>query len=310
MTLETRPSSRAFGLGPVSAVLMLVGASACGPLEEPADDSAPILTQSAQALEAENGLAFNGLAFNGLAFNGLAFNGLAFNGLSNTAFMSWFNADPTLANTVMKYVIGCAVPSGQTRTYTGTSGTTYVWPGMLGLAPDWSGGKPASVKEQQLISGCLAAHVNKFGRKVPISVQGRDSRGQPVVTSQKELQEFSQREGCFFGNLFTGEGVFAGNDDRTLRGYESSVRACALESGNGGCDPIPQVGTCGSRCTLDASGTFYTQCTYKGVSYAPVTTRIHTQDVYSCGDGVCQFTESCGVGLTTERCSLDCGICL
>ena len=162
--------------------------------------------------------------------------------------------------------------------------------------------------EQQLISACLAAHVNKFGKRVPISVLGRTAKGQPIPTPPSELQEFSQREGCFFGNLFTSEGVFSGHDDIQLRSWESSVRACALGKGDSGCAPLPQVGRCESYCTKDATGTSYTQCTYNGVTYAPLTTRIHPQDIYFCGDGVCQFTESGGLGYTTQRCTADCGL--
>ncbi|MGZ3457508.1 MAG: hypothetical protein ACXU86_03280, partial [Archangium sp.] len=121
----------------------------------------------------DNGLSFNGLAFNGLAFNGLAFNGLSFNGLSNSAFNSWFQSNPSLASQVMKYVVACAVPQGQTRTYTNpASQITYTWTGLFGLAPAWANGSPASVAEQQLVSGCLAAHANEYGVHINISVMG------------------------------------------------------------------------------------------------------------------------------------------
>ena len=67
--------------------------------------------------------------------------------------------------------------------------------------------------------------------------------------------------------------------------------------------------SCKSFCTLDPSKKFYTQCTYNGVTYLPITTRILPTDVYSCGDGVCQFTESCGTGGTYDNCFVDCGTC-
>jgi hypothetical protein len=70
------------------------------------------------------------------------------------------------------------------------------------------------------------------------------------------------------------------------------------------------VGNCGLFCTLDASLTYYTSCTYNGVTYQPLTTRMRPADVYRCGDGVCQRTESCGVGVNYNNCSLDCGACL
>ncbi|WP_199243313.1 hypothetical protein [Vitiosangium sp. GDMCC 1.1324] len=311
VTQESRCTHRGFGAGQWTAAWLLALTVACGqvdPAADPAEQQEP--TPLAQELESANGVGLNGLAFNGLAFNGLAFNGLAFNGLNSQAFSAWFDQNPALADVVMKYVVGCAVPAGQTRTFTGSTGKTYVWTGSLGLTPDWADGQPATVTEQQLISGCLAAHVNKFGRKVAISVQGNNARGEPIPTPPAELQEFAQREGCFFGNLFTHEGVFAGHDARPLAWNESSVRACALGQGRNACAPITQVGSCAANCTPDPTNKYYTRCTRNGISYAAITTRLHPNDIYMCGDGVCQFTESCGIGLVTVQCTLDCGICL
>lgn len=306
--METTVTRGAYALRRSASVLLLLAAMACGPVDEvPEPQEEPARQQ--WALETTNGETLNGLAFNGLAFNGLAFNGLDFNGLSSPEFSSWFDQNDTLAAMVMHYVVACAMHGGETRTYTDSKGTTYVWEGSLGLTPDWASGQPATVTEQQLISACLAAHVNKFGRSVTISVQGRNALGVPIATTPAELQEFSQREGCFFGNLFTDEGVFAGNDDTPLGSNESSVRACALGK-PGDCAPIVQAGSCAANCTRDPSNTYYTQCTYNGITYAPITTRIRSQDIYTCGDLKCQFTESCGIGLTTTHCALDCGICL
>ena len=291
-----------------TSVLLLLATMACNPVDE-ASERQDEPTRQRQELESTNGETINGLAFNGLAFNGLAFNGLAFNGLSSPEFSSWFEQNDTLAETVMRYIVACAVRGGETRTYTDGKGRTYVWAGSLGLTPDWASGQPASETEQQLISACLAAHVNKFGRTVAISVQGRNAHGEPIATTSAERQEFSQREGCFFGNLFTNEGIFAGYDDRPLGSHESSVRVCALGK-PGACAPIVQTGSCAESCTRDTTNTYYTQCTRNGISYVPITTRLHPRDIYRCGDLKCQFTESCGLGLATVQCTLDCGICL
>ncbi|WP_158501503.1 hypothetical protein [Vitiosangium sp. GDMCC 1.1324] len=262
-----------------------------------------------------NGLAFNGLAFNGLAFNGLAFNGLAFNGLSTTEFSSWFQTNPTLGNMVMRYVIQCAVPAGQTRSYThpGT-GITYTWTGNLGLAPDWANGAPATLVEQQLISACLAAHTNKFGVRVPISVLGRTGRGEVIPYTKDELETFSEKEACFFGNLFTGQGLYVGNDGRMLHHNNSSARACARsdeeDDNRQPCIPILRVRLrCDKYCKKDASKEFYASCTYNGITYPAITTRMSKNDVFKCGDGECQYTESCGTGDTPNSCGKDCGPC-
>ncbi|WP_239470183.1 hypothetical protein [Archangium violaceum] len=261
-----------------------------------------------------NGLAFNGLAFNGLAFNGLAFNGLAFNGLSTAEFSSWFQADPALGNMVMKYVVACALPPGETRSHTPPdSNITYTWTGNLGLAPDWANGAPASLAEQQLISACLAAHTNKFGVRVPISVLGRTGLGEAIPYTRQELEDFAEKEACFFGNLFTGEGIYVGNDGRMLHHNNSSSRACARsdekEDERQPCMPIVRVHhKCDKYCEKDKEKDFYAQCTYKGVTYQAITTRMRKDDVFKCGDGVCQYTESCGTGDNPDDCK-DCGPC-
>ena len=124
-----------------TAVLLLWTGAGCSPIQE--ESSPPELGTAAQELVTLNGLAFNGLAFNGLAFNGLAFNGLAFNGLSTEAFTTWFGSDPAMSDMLMKYIVACAVPAGQSRTYR-HGGKGYTWQGWLGLAPDWASGSPAT----------------------------------------------------------------------------------------------------------------------------------------------------------------------
>jgi hypothetical protein len=62
-------------------------------------------------------------------------------------------------------------------------------------------------------------------------------------------------------------------------------------------------------CTLNSAGTYYLYCNYNGVYYRPITTRMRRTDIYSCGDGVCQFTERCGSGTSYNSCYADCGAC-
>jgi hypothetical protein len=169
------------------------------------------------------------------------------------------------------------------------------------------------VAEQQIISACLAAHANNFGINVSISVLGRDSKGTDISYSDEELKIYSRRESCFFGNIFTSEGMFGGNDRTSLAEDESTSRPCGLKGygavSNSVCAQVQRIGQCEQYCTLDPSNTFYTQCTYKGVQYRPLTTRIRQQDIHRCGDGVCQRSESCGWGITADSCLLDCGTC-
>ena len=296
--------------------LVVVVVMGCGPLEEEVSGGlgAP-LGHLEQAQKADNGLSLNGLSLNGLSLNGLSLNGLSLNGLSTQSFKDWFNGHPTLSDEVMRYVVRCALSHGQSRSFTSqVTGVTYTWTGELGLAPSWGTGNAPTVTEQQLVSACLLAHVNPYGVNVPISVLGLKADGTPIPITKDELTTFNETEACFFGNLFTNEGLHAGNDRNSLSTQESTSRRCALSPSLSGTDPacpnVKRVGRCEAlSCQLDASSKYYTRCTYNGVVYRPLTTRIRSADIYSCGDGVCQVTESCGTGSTSDSCRADCGTC-
>ena len=141
---------------------------------------------------------------------------------------------------------------------------------------------------------------------------GKGAPGAPIAYTSAELKKFSRREACFFGNLFAGEGVYAGTDQGLLSARFSTARACGFtaqaEATRDTCDPIDYVGSCRTWCLLDPTDTYYTQCTYNGKTYRPLTTRLRKEDIYVCGDGVCQFTESCGDSLQYWDCR-DCGPC-
>ncbi|MFY0562952.1 hypothetical protein ACN28E_03825 [Archangium lansingense] len=311
-TKTRRAGTTASTLQSLLGALLLTLAGGCGPVEEAAPhpplalDTASVGT-SIQGLEDDNGLTMNGLTMNGLAFNGLAFNGLAFNGLASSAFSTWFQESPLTTSLFMKYLVRCAVPAGQSRTFN-DGGLTYSWPGSLGLAPSWSGGAPATAAEQQVVTACIAALVNKFGRSVGVSVLGANAQGQLIPYSAAELSMYSLREACFFGNMFTDEGLFVGNDQAPLAPWQSSLRACALE-GSDACPPLVHIGNCRDSCTLDPTGTYYTQCTRDGRTYRPITTRLRAQEVVVCGDDICQASESCGSSNRYDDCALDCGPC-
>ncbi|WP_404365536.1 hypothetical protein ACIHQR_34885 [Corallococcus coralloides] len=261
-----------------------------------------------QAQQVDNGLTVNGLTVNGLTVNGLTVNGLTVNGLSTQGFNEWFNQNADTAPMVMAYIVKCSVPEGQTRTFQSTTtGVKYTWPGALGLAPGWAAGKVATVAEQQAVSACLAAHANKYGLHIALSVLGRTADGAAIPYSAEELSQFSAKEACFFGNLFTNEGLFAARD-RDFSAAESTTRACGLSLTADACAPITNIGSCSQFCTkADPSQPYYTHCTYNGKTYPAITTRVQPTELFRCGDGVCQFTEHAGPGATAESCRADCG---
>src|SRR6185312_7589283 len=75
------------------------------------------------------------------------------------------------------------------------------------------------------------------------------------------------------------------------------------------CPPIVFTGLCSTICTPDATGTYYTSCTWNKQTYQPLVTRFQAASMYSCGDGVCEISESCGNGTTATSCKADCGAC-
>jgi hypothetical protein len=270
------------GLAWLVTICLWLSASGCGP--EHFDTEPLALDTQSQELHSLNGVSANGLSANGLSANGLSLNGLSLNGLSATTFASWFTQNPADADTLMTYVVRCAVPAGQNRSFRHPqNGRTYTWAGGLGLAPDWASGQPISTLEQQLVTACLLAHVNRFGRHVNISVLGLTARDQLIPFTRDELSLYNVREACFFGNLFTPNSLFFGVARSADDEGRYLTRACgAMNSGSGSapqCAPLRFIGRCSQYCTSPASsGILYTSCIYNGVTYRPLTTRMREAD--------------------------------
>jgi hypothetical protein len=295
--------------------LLVAAATGCG---TPAHPPADLAASASRPLSADNGfspngLNQNGLNKNGLNKNGLNQNGLNQNGLSSPGFATWFDRDAPTSDMVMSYLVKCALPAGQTRTFTSPrTRVVYTWPGALGLLPGWAAGSPMTTAEEQVLTACLAAHVNKYGVHVWIAVEGRGASGAQIPIGPTELADYPVREACFYGNLVQDEGIFMNFDSPNWDPASSSARGCAVDINHQtpDCSPIVTTGNeCKDNCTQDATHTFWESCTWNGKTYKPLTTRIRRQDVYRCGDGVCQFTEHCGTGTSASSCRSDCGLC-
>jgi hypothetical protein len=91
------------------------------------------------------------------------------------------------------------------------------------------------------------------------------------------------------------------------------VRACAFDTSVNGpskqCSPMVNTGTCSAFCIWKGPTRSFQACNWNGINYQPITTRIRAQDVYTCGDGICQVSEHCGTGTTADSCMADCGRC-
>jgi hypothetical protein len=256
-----------------------------------------------------NGLTTNGMTTNGLTTNGLTTNGLTADGLASVDFLAWFETDPVVADMVMRYIARCALPAGESLSWE-WNGIGYTWYGVLGLAPSWGSGATIPAAEQQLVTACLAAHSNKFGLHVALSVRGPLADGESSIPLDPgEEDAFYQPEGCFFGNFFDGSGIYSGGFLSSWTAEETNPRGCAVEAGvAGACPPIQHVGNCDDACTPanGAGPTVYASCTLDGQSYLPLTTYLSAGSVYVCGDGVCQFTESPYDPVTGGGCPSDC----
>jgi hypothetical protein len=148
---------------------------------------------------ASNALASNALASNALASNALASNALASNALASNALVMQALDDPN-AREVLQYMVSCALPANESVVVR-VQGTTYTYPGQLGLAAAW--GEPGGTCNrdcQQWVSACLMARVDFLGVKREISLRGTN----PALTlSAVERQDYTVREATYFGNVFT-----------------------------------------------------------------------------------------------------------
>jgi len=191
---------------------------------------------------AMNGLAMNGLAMNGLAMNGLAMNGLAMNGLAMNGLTGASLANP-LTQKFLQYLVSCALSPQQSLTLT-SGGTTYTFPGQLGLAPEWAGDRGSCDGScQRWVSACLLARVDAAGIDREISIRG-PSPG--LFPSPKEISQYTQREATYFGNLFIpGQPRFL----CLAPGQTEDERVCGASLAD--C-PMTVVGSCAQDCALKA----------------------------------------------------------
>jgi len=228
-----------------------------------------------QAMEDENGLTMNGLAMNGLAMNGLAMNGLAMNGLTMNGLMqtsdiaSTLDSDP-LAQMFMKYVVSCALPTGQNVVFPTLAGqTNYTFLGGLGIAPQWGADDGAScdVTCQQWISACAISRVNALGQHVPLSERGNNP-GLALAAGEATL--YPNREATYFGNVFTAPQMRyacrTAGDDQTLIGRPcgngADVSTCA----------ITVLGDCNSVCSTHNADGSYSSCATPSGTFVPAVT--------------------------------------
>ncbi|HEX2658370.1 MAG TPA: hypothetical protein VHU40_08865 [Polyangia bacterium] len=164
-------------------------AGCAAPEVQRSEATAPEL--STNGLDSVNGLnSHNGLnSVNGLnSHNGLD----SVSGLSATEGLMTTEA----GRKTISYLVRCALPQGRAIVKADQYGTSYTFPGQLGLAPEWESGA-CDLACQEYVSACVMAHVNTTGKHIPIW----------LVTEKSNIgwglsPDFPRQEGSFFGNFF------------------------------------------------------------------------------------------------------------
>jgi len=170
---------------------------ASGTIDDTFEQGGEQVGETAQEVVTSNRLTMNRLTMNRLTMNSLSATKLSPNGqqLSATTL-----ADTEDGREVLRYLVRCALPDGASLTAT-VSGTTYVFPGLLGLASNWMQG-PLTGTGRRWITACLLAHVNGYGVQVPISVRGNH----PSLTADNsERTSYGVQEVSFFGDIFASD---------------------------------------------------------------------------------------------------------
>ncbi len=166
------------------AVLLLVGLVDCA---EGAAEHGSV---------SENGLSLNKLSLNKLSLNKLSLNKLSLDGLDSDGLAGL--AASADGREVLTYVARCALREGD-QLSARVDGVEMHFPGLLGLAPEWSE-RACDLTCQRWVSACLIAHGNGLGVSVPISLRGPHPA---LLATDDEQRAYPVQEGAFYGNVFT-----------------------------------------------------------------------------------------------------------
>ena len=174
---------------------------------------------------------------NGIQLNGIQLNGIQLNG-----------AQLSDMETVLSYIVECALPEGDSVTMYDSAGTPVALNGSLGLAPEWSTGMVTEAG-QECVSACLAARSNGLGKSVLVSLEGCG-----VTRTEQEEDIFSTAEGIFWADLF--DSANPSVNACVIDGGGLAGRVCAQSNACG----FNVMGDCASVCDQDATTGTYTSC--------------------------------------------------
>jgi hypothetical protein len=97
----------------------------------------------------------------------------------------------------VSYLVRCALPAGHSIAKQDANNNWYTYQGDIGVAPGWETGACDGTC-QQAISACLMAHINTSGVHIPLWLVSPLS-----AIGWGTSAQYPNREGTFFGNLFT-----------------------------------------------------------------------------------------------------------
>lgn len=174
-------------------------------------------------------LAFNKLTSNKLTSNKLLAATLGGTPLSSASLMTSPMVDTPDRREVLSFIIGCALPAGETLSLT-YGGTTYEFSGLIGLAPAWATRTPNHA-ERRWVTACVLARTNLYGVQVPISMRSKSNPTLAATIAEKNT--FTTPEGAFYGDLFAPTPVMYACGTRAWTAPTAGTpRACTL-SANG-----------------------------------------------------------------------------
>ncbi|CAN5853865.1 hypothetical protein BH11MYX3_BH11MYX3_10500 [soil metagenome] len=206
------------------------------------------MSETQDALTSTNRLSSNRLSSNRLSSNRLSSNRLSSNSLEVQGL-----AATESGREVLSYIVGCALPIGQSLTIA-VAGVTYTYPGWIGLAPGWATRVP-TVSERRWVTSCLLSRTNVNG--VPVNISMRNDSNLSLVTSAAERALYTQAEGSFYGDLFATVPVTYACSNRGWSQLSGPFRACALSPDGHTTDcGFTYTGSCASTTCTDKTAPF------------------------------------------------------
>lgn len=177
------------------------------------------------------------------------------------------------AVTELEAIIECALPVGAKVDATLDDGTKLHFEGFWGLAPEWATGT-CNRECQEWVTACYGVVLNAWGVHVRLLAKAPKAGTYYETTPVDLAREFTNQEGAFFGNLFSGgRPIVYSCRGRGSDPMYGAFRHCTLPDSP--CDvAVEAVGTCDGVNGVTGEVTESWAC--EGVSESGFFTRCHS----------------------------------